>query len=331
MKRPQQGIALITAILVVSLAAIAAAAILGSANVAVHRAANLQDSEKAWWYAAGVESWVKSGLERDLDDNKIDTLKDVWARPVDYLPVDQGFVRGAVVDLQGRFNVNNLGTDKPELYKAYSEQFERLLAGIEGVDPFQAKALASAIRDWIDKDTEPTGFDGAEDTVYEGIAPPLPPYRVPNRPMESITELLAVRGMTRELYLKLTQCAVVNGIVQSCVTALPQFNTPININTAPEPVLRSLVKQSRAEFDQFLVDRIETPAESVNEALQQGVFMAGDFPAPLKPEDFLAVASQFFLLRAEATIGAGRVALFSFFFRPPDGRPVVIGHSTDME
>ena len=43
MKRRQQGIALITAVLVVALAAIAAAAILTSANLAIHRAQNLQD------------------------------------------------------------------------------------------------------------------------------------------------------------------------------------------------------------------------------------------------------------------------------------------------
>jgi type II secretory pathway component PulK len=85
----QRGIALVTAILVMALAVIAATAIMTSSNIAVHRAANLQDSERAWWYADGVEGWVKSVLERDLEDNQIDSLKDIWAKPVDYLPVDQ--------------------------------------------------------------------------------------------------------------------------------------------------------------------------------------------------------------------------------------------------
>src|SRR5690606_16912252 len=62
----QTGIALITAVLVVALAAMASTAILVSAHIAIRRTANLQESELAWWYASGVESWVKSLLERDL-------------------------------------------------------------------------------------------------------------------------------------------------------------------------------------------------------------------------------------------------------------------------
>src|SRR3546814_18522805 len=67
MKRAQHGIALITAIFIVALAAIAAAAILSSANLAIHRTQNLQESELAWWYVDGVESWVKTILLRDAE------------------------------------------------------------------------------------------------------------------------------------------------------------------------------------------------------------------------------------------------------------------------
>lgn len=305
MKRRERGVALITALLVVSLATIAAAAILTAANHSIHRAANLQDSEKAWWYAAGVEAWIKTILERDLDENKFDSLEDVWAKPVDYLPVDEGALRGSVVDLQGRFNVNTLGVADAQAFEKQRAVFLRLLQNLEGVDTMQAAAVASAIRDWVDKDTDPTGFDGAEDTEYLGVQPA---YRVPNRYMESVTELLAVKGMTRELYAKL----------QCCVAALPQDVTPVNVNTAPEPLLRALVDPATPPFETFVRERAEKPAETLD-------------PTVFGNTQNLTVQSQFFQLRAEIAIGSGRLLLNSTYFRPAQGRPVVIARSANTE
>jgi general secretion pathway protein K len=321
----QRGIALITAILVVSLAAIAATAVVTSGNVAIHRAGNLQDSERAWWYVDGAEAWVKSGLERDLEQNKTDSLADVWAKPIDYIPVDEGSLKGAVIDLQGRFNLNNLGTTNAPRLKDAQAIFTRLLLGVDpDMDEFRAKALMAAIKDWIDKDSEPTGMDGAEDTDYLGVTPA---YRVPNRNMTSISELLAVKGMTKDLYLKLTQCAVVNNIPTGCIAALPQMDTTINVNTAPEPVLLALVKEPGPEIHQFVADRVEKPLEDKTALTgTQGFIKAGD----VSPES-LDVKSSFFMLKGEAFIGAGHVALYSFYYRPAEGRPSVYGRSTDTE
>src|SRR3546814_3656850 len=127
MKRAQHGIALITAIFIVALAAIAAAAILSSANLAIHRTQNLQESELAWWYVDGVESWVKTILLRDAEINKYDSLGDIWAMPVDFLPVDEGVLRGGVTDLQGRYNLNNLAvTDRSEEHTSELQSLMRI-------------------------------------------------------------------------------------------------------------------------------------------------------------------------------------------------------------
>lgn len=321
--RRERGIALVTAILVVSLATIAATAILVSANVAVHRTANLQDSEKAWWYAQGVESWVKSVLQRDLEDNATDTLKDVWARPDNVFPVDEGVLRGTVIDLQGRFNLNNLGTPDAALHAFYAAQFGRLLGGIEGADAMQAKAIASAVRDWVDADSEPTGFDGGEDTEYlSARSESQPPQRVPNRPMASVSELLAVKGVTRELYAAIAEH----------LAALPQYNTPLNVNTATPEVLRSLARTPNPELDKFVESRVDAPAANLGEIQSRQVVRTSDVEAALQAR-VLAVASSYFMLRAEASIGAGRVGLHSLIYRPTaqQGAPVVLGHSVDTE
>jgi general secretion pathway protein K len=323
----QRGIALVTAILVVALASIAAAAILSSANIAIHRAGNLQDSEKAWWYGDGVETWVKTILQRDLEKNKTDSFKDDWAKPVDYLPVDEGAIRGRVEDLQGRFNLNNFAVADMNRYQQYVALFERMLQNIEGADASQAKVIAASIRDWIDADTIPTGLDGAEDTDYLSKNPA---YRTPNRPMESVSEVLAVKGMTAELYDKLTHCADSKSGPVSCITVLPQFPTAININTAAEPLMRALPKKPKPALDGFLRMRTDTPSEdaaSAYKAEPDGFLTAADD----LPSDLLTVKSNYFLLRAEIVIGSGRLALYSFYLRPDTGAPVVLGRSTDTE
>ena len=323
----QSGIALITALLVVALASIAAAAILSAANIAIHRAGNLQDSEKAWWYADGVESWVRTILERDVKDNSTDSFRDAWAKPVDYLPVDEGYVRGRIEDLQGRFNLNNFGDPDKTNFEIDVAIFERLLQNIDGADPSLARPLADAIRDWVDKDSDPTGFDGAEDSEYLSHDPP---YRTPNRPMASVSEVLAVKGMTRELYDKLTHCASSKSGPISCITVLPVFPTAINLNTAPEPLLRALSKQPTAALSAFLLSRDTKPLEAAADAFNAppaGFLTAADGVT----QKMVTAQSSFFELRAEVFIGSGRLALYSFYWRSSQGAAIVLGRSTDIE
>ncbi|NGY06308.1 type II secretion system minor pseudopilin GspK [Solimonas terrae] len=313
MKRRQNGVALITAILIVALAAIAAAAVLSSANLAIHRTQNLQESELAWWYADGVESWVRTILQRDAEMNKYDSLRDIWAMPVDFLPVDEGGLRGGVSDLQGRFNLNNLADTNPQRYEHELAVFTRLFGLATEGDEYQAHAIADAIRDYIDSDSQPTGSDGAEDSDYLGMDPAR---RVPNRPMASVSELLAVKGVTPVLYGKLAPY----------LCALPKIGTTINVNTASPLLMRALTPNPGAELDQFLEDRLQKPAEKIDELFNaRKVFGATD------PQELMGTGSEFFELQVEAYIGSGRVQLYSFYYRPGSGTPLVYGRSTFTE
>ena len=307
--RHQRGIALITAMLVVSLAVIAATAMLGFTHLAIFRSNALLETERANWYADGVDAWVKTILLRDAEDNQYDALTDVWASPIDYLPIDQGFMSGGVIDMQGRFNLNNLGLSDLQTYPEYAQQFERLLANIQGIDPFAASALAPAIRDWIDSDQEPTGGDGAEDSEYQRLTPP---YRTAGRPMQSVTELMAVRGMTREIYQRLLPY----------VCALPEV-TAINVNTAPEPVLFSLMATPSNGLKDFATNRATQPAENISDFDEQAQLGAND------AGNSATVSSRYFQLEAQATVGNSRVAIYSLYLRPSTGTPQVLARSTD--
>lgn len=308
-----RGIALITALLVVAIATLAATAVLGSVNIAIHRTAALRDSEQAWWVARGVEAWVLGILERDKKETgEVDGLGEDWALPVDHLPVDQGFIRGFVVDLHRCFNLNNLVLS-PQANPEYARQLERLIASL----PSELQAppgLANAIADWADKDDQPGFPGGAEDSAYLGLDPP---YRAANRPFTVPSELLAVQGMTPELYAALRE--------RNLVCALPQA-TRINVNTADELVLRALAATppDPARFQQFLERRAEQPAQSRQHAI-------ADAGLPPEAAAYIDVGSEYFQIQGEVFVGSSRVALYSLIRRPNSGAPTVLAHSADAE
>jgi len=345
--RKQGGIALVTAIFVVALASIAAVAMFEAANIAVHRSANLVQSEAELWYATGVESWVKGILIQDAKLNKNTVgFNGLWAQPVDFLPIDGGGIRGHMEDLQGRFNLNNLGVGQLNTGNnaaatgpmIYIQQLDRLLDNLPNFDASKYHGLGYAIRDWIDADDQRSGTDGAEDQDYLSQDPP---YRAANQPMRSVSELMLVKGMTKELYAALQPYVTALPVPVTTTVTNPLAGTgtitPININTAPEPVLLSLAPNitNKANVEKFIAARKLQPISNVSE------ISTGDFafiPAQGSSGSTgtigtvsTGVTSNYFELQAEVFIGSGRLALYSVIYRPGSGTPVVLAHTTNTE
>lgn len=355
MKR-QGGIALITAIFVVALASIAAVAMFEASNIAVHRSANLVQSEAELWYGTGIESWVKGILIKDAKLNsKTVGFNGLWAQPVDFLPIDGGGIRGHIEDLQGRFNLNNIGVGQFNSSNnaaatgamVYIQQFDRLLDNLPNFDASKYHGIGYAIRDWIDADDQRAGSDGAEDQDYLSQDPP---YRAANQPMRSVSELMLVRGMTKELYAALlpyvTALPVAPATPTSAAAAAAAAAagggtgtiTPINVNTAPEPVLLSLAPNitNKAAVEKFIAARKLQPISSTADLNAGGEY--GFIPSPTSNGNNSAivpvqtgVTSNYFELQAEVFIGSGRLALYSVIYRPGSGTPVVLAHSTNTE
>ena len=315
MTRRPAGVALITAMLVVALATLAATALLSSASLAIHRTAGLRDSEQAWWVTRGVEAWVLGILESDRKDSQYDGLDEDWSKPVDYLPVDEGFVRGTVQDLQGRINLNGINPKNPRVI----EQFRRLLRGFPEQDP--QPGLVDAIQDWIDADQNPGSMNGAEDTDYLNLTPA---YRAANRPFTVVSELLAVRGMTPKLYEAL----------RPHLAALPLDaagkSAPINVNTAPEAVLRALAEQvDETRLRAWIERRVEQPVRDA--AGLEALIKDGPWPVGNEVKDQLSWRSQYFQIQGEVFVGSSRVALYSLIQRQENKAPVVLAHSAEAE
>jgi general secretion pathway protein K len=67
-----------------------------------------------------------------------------------------------------------------------------------GVDAAEIPQIAGAIMDWIDRDDDTQmGSSDTESDYYMGLEPP---YRAKNGPIDDLSELMLIRGITPEMY-----------------------------------------------------------------------------------------------------------------------------------
>lgn len=289
----QRGVALITAILVMALAAIWATSIAMFGHLAQRRVANLLQYDQAYMYALGAESLAHEILRLDLEAGPLDHLAEEWAIPLPGFPVDGGLIEGQLEDLQGRFNINNLIGADGTPNQAAIQVFQRLLSQFQ-IDP----VITMYIVDWIDPDTDVSFPDGAEDDLYTGLTPP---YRPPNRPIINVSELRAVHGITAEIFDQL----------EPHIAALP-VGTTININTASPELLAALSDDiSLLDAQSMAEGRIDAPFDSPDE-------IRTDVPADVLP--MLSVSTEFFLATALVTLGTTRLSMYSLLERDEAGQ-----------
>ena len=216
----QSGVAAVTAILIVAVAASAATVMLAQESATLDQAMMVASRAQADQYARAGIDWARGVLAQDGQAaGEVDSLAEGWAQPIVGLPVERAVVAGNIVDEQGKFNLNNLVAGKSHSAEDL-EIFRRLLASV-GLPP----QLSDAVVDWIDPDQDLASGDGAEDAYYLGLPRP---YRAANQPMTQVEELYRVRGFDAAAVAKLAPY----------VTALvAPARTPINANTAPVQVL----------------------------------------------------------------------------------------------
>jgi general secretion pathway protein K len=275
MSSRERGVAAITAILIVAIAASAATLMLAQQSAMVDQAMLISSRAQADLYARAGIDWARGVI---LEDSRaaggVDFLGEPWAQPIAALPVERALVSGALVDEQGKFNLNNLAPSGQRNNDAVLA-FQRLLAS-QGLPP----ELAEAVLDWIDSDADLSGTGGAEDAFYLSLPRP---YLAANAPMVQIEELYRIRGFDAAAVAKL----------RPYVTALPA-STPLNVNTAAEPVLRALlpVNVATEAVTRFMAERGAKPARSKDELTQR-------FGMTIPPAATLDVRSDFFSVRVQ--------------------------------
>lgn len=232
--KDQQGIALITILVMVALATILAATIARHQNNTAENTAYLMRQNQSLLYAKSAEAFFSELLVQDAQDSaQVDHLAETWAKPMPAFPVEDGYVSGVLQDESGKFNLNNLvnadGTPNANAQKWFKKLLVRVGLSAE---------LSQAVIDWQDPDDQASGAMGAESSYYQGLTRP---YLAPNTKFHSIEELKMVRGFEGKNF----------ELIKPYVSALPSAEiTKINVNTAPALVLASMDEK----LDQNVID-----------------------------------------------------------------------------
>lgn len=235
----QQGIALLLAMLVVSIATITAVSLVHEQSFSIRKTANLKNYNAASMYSVGLEDFARLILQEDGKNSKTDNLDEDWAIGIPALPIESGYLSGSIEDVQSLINLNNILTSVEA-----AKKLTKLCNNLDISPDF-----IPALKDWLDENSDTEHADGAEDDYYTGLESP---YRSANRLMTDTSELRLVKGIDSDMYDKL----------EPFITALPE-ETAINLNTVSEEVFEALDLQ--LDSQEFIDERAKDAFENLSD------------------------------------------------------------------
>ncbi len=243
MKKREQGAAVIVAVLIVTLAASTAAFAVWQQSLWVRQLENITDRAKADQLAISAIDVARDVLKKD--NAGVDDLGEAWATEIT-LPADNATVGGAIVDQQGRFNLNNLASQNGEVSAPHLQAFSKLLDNLN-LQP--SNEIAAAVADWIKQDPS-----GLVDLHYLSLDPP---YRAAQRPLLDVGELARIKGFDEN---------VVRALLPY-VSALPSSTpTPLNVNTASAEVISAVLPNlSLSDAKRLVEQRDSKPFKTAQE------------------------------------------------------------------
>lgn len=227
----QRGAALLTAMVIVTLVATLAAAMVWQQWRAVQVEAAERARSQAQWILVGAIDWARLILREDARSGKPTSLGEPWATPLaeaklsTFLAADRdntddapdAFLSGSIIDAQSHYNLRNLmetGARAQEEEKVLQRLLE--LVGARGdLAPVIARAL---------RDAAPPVAPEPGSTAQPAVVNPNPPL-MPQR-----VDQLIWLGVDAESLAQLAPF----------VTLLP-VSTTVNLNTAPKEVLAAVI------------------------------------------------------------------------------------------
>ena len=290
MKQSSRGVALISILLIVALVSALVYHLLTRHALVVAHTRTTVYGDRSLQYALGAEAYARQLLYQDWSDpetRKLDTLAEVWARPAVPFDVEGGTLLIEIHDMDGRFNLNSVAAQQSTKSLA---RLKTMLA-VVAADP----AIADRWRDWIDADSEATGF-GAEDNYYLGLPHP---YRSANRPAIDPSEMRSLEGVDGTLF----------HLLEPNVVTLPTDAARLNINTATALALQSLSSRLTLAQAQALVESKRQYPDTQT--------LIAEIPELGAAADAMKVTSDFFEVLARAEINGVRIDTRSVLYRDP--------------
>ena len=294
--RRQQGVAIITALLLTTLSITIVASLFWQQQVQVRSMENQRLHLQTKWILRGALDWARLVLRQDGFDNpNFTTLSAVWNTPLAETRLDQYIERervegevfdatlsGRIMDASARFNLTNL-SDGRLINMTHLTIFKRLLRNLQ-LEPVLGDRVALAVASSSPVAPTPLAGGGGNPPPPPpgGTPPPVP---VPSNgtapiPLTRVDDLLAIPGFTPQIVDKLREFLIV----------LPERNE-INVNTAPAEVLAALVEGMSVSEGNALVTRRAQAYFRQDSDYEAQVFSTNK---PLK--DTYSVKSEWFLV-----------------------------------
>jgi DNA uptake protein ComE-like DNA-binding protein len=193
--KKNRGIAVLVALVAVTVLTILAGIFAYSMKVETHLAANANHDQQFYWIGVAGAQYACYVLDQDKGSSHSDKMQ-YWAGgpgegpqtngpgllyPISHVDVsDAGWCELEMIDGERKVNINS--APAPLLQQVFNNM---------QMDPGDAATISDSILDWIDPD-DATRAAGAESDYYQGQNPP---YYAKNAPMDDITELWSVKGV----------------------------------------------------------------------------------------------------------------------------------------
>lgn len=317
----QRGVAVITVMLVIALMMIMIAFFTERQQLFMRRLSNQLAQEQAYQYSMGVEQWALKIIKDDLEQN-VDFWSEDWAKfgepenteegenpdfsltlssqkEAEKKVVDFGIdqLEYQIIDLQGRYNLNNFANENPAYIREQRAIFENLLYLLEIGNLEDRRALANNLIDWIDDNDGRIGGSSYESSDYQSKETP---YYAADQEISTIGELKFVEGFTAEIITKLAPY----------VSALPVDSAKININTTSAQVLGALnrsIPYNMEPIQAFLAQRLIPEfggfrsTQAAETAINQSSLQSSQNGGFIR--NMLQINSDFFQIRSRVVLG----------------------------
>ncbi len=265
-----RGIALLVTVAMITLIVVTALEIQKKVLATVTSSATTRDRITLLHMASSGIHAGMAILVKDRNESDTDSLQEDWAHKemidavLAEIPFASGVLTLKITDELSRVQVNALVSfpDGKQFDPAQLELWQRFLEyytadhpELENIEPI---AVINAIKDWIDSgdDDAITGLTGAETPYYRGLDPP---YEAKNGPIDHLSELVLVKGLTPALLYGDNKSP---GFM-SYLTPFGRddlggnqytYNGKVNLNTADVAVIAALLPPEGKDLAQAIVE-----------------------------------------------------------------------------
>lgn len=313
--RRQRGVAVITALLLTTLAVTIVASLFWQQQVQVRSMENQRLQLQTRWIVRGALDLSRLVLYQDhLDSPTVTQLNGVWATPLEETRLDDYIEReraeaenfnatlsGKMIDAQSRYNLANLALNHQPV-QIQVKVFERLLTNLR-LDPSLAQAVAMQVAN-------------AQTAPPPQQQPPQPPQQPAQtsgpQPIDllRVEDLLAVSGFTPQMVEKLRDFVII----------LPERGTELNVNTVPAELLSALYQQLSLSDAAAMVNTRKR-VYYLNKATFDTLPQVSSLPKPDVPYD---VKSRYFLAYSRVRLDRAALDAQSLLVRAGNGITTVV-------